>query len=194
MKKSIMSKTMSIFAVILSLLMAAQIPAGAIDAAVAASVSSVGESSESAGSSSENISDEQPSVNNDNEASSSDENSDDDALRYPMTDNTEQDINGKQVSEDKYSKTYQTGIDTYQTVCSLLPNYFENSDGKKTDYDNDLEKKEKIFSDDYYSGKSTDVKVKLPENIKDGKGISFEYNGVQITMIPDDGNWDRSAV
>lgn len=88
---------------------------------------------------------------------------------------------------------YQTGDNSFKTVYSEITNTFKKN-GKQQEYDNTLVLKDKVFSQDYYTNKQSDIDVKLPVQIKENKGITFEYNGTKADFIPMEGDYSRSAV
>jgi len=119
----------------------------------------------------------------------------DDNLRLPEVSANQPDENiGKLIEKEKYYKTYKTKNGTYKTVYSGVPNYYESFFGAKKDYDNNLVLQDKLIGQDYYKASSSDIDVKLPTEIKEDKGISFEYNNVKVDMIPLGGDYSKSAV
>ncbi len=172
-------KFISVIAMILAMIMILNVPAVALELvaeAVAETGETVTENKETEGNKSES-----EEVNVDEE------------LRLPtVVEKVEPE--GKLVETDKYSKTYKTGEMTYNTVFSEVPNYYESGlFGRDKEYDNTLVLKDKILADDYYKGTSTDIDVKLPVEISEDNGVTFEYNGVKITMTPVDGDYSKSA-
>lgn len=100
---------------------------------------------------------------------------------------------GKLVEKEKYYKTYKTKNGTYKTVFSAVPNFYENFWGTEKEYDNDLVLEDKLIGQDYYKAESSNLDVEFPTQIKEGKGITFKYNGVKVDLIPVDGDYSKSA-
>lgn len=127
----------------------------------------------------------------------SDENTDTETeLRLPDVSNTEdQDETeyGEPIEVAEHTKTYQTGDRQFKTVYSEIPNTYENFFGKEVEYDNTLVLEEKVFSSDYYTAASSDIKVKLPAEVKSDFDISFEYDNVKIKLSPLEGDYSKSA-
>ena len=118
----------------------------------------------------------------------------DEDLREPdVAEQTETDEFGEPVVISEHSKIYQTGDNTFKTVYSEIPNTFKEN-GKQKEYDNTLVLKEKVIGQDYYTNKQSNIDVKLPSEIKENKGITFEYGKVKVDLIPTEGDYSKSAV
>lgn len=118
----------------------------------------------------------------------------DEELREPdVAEQTETDEFGEPVVISEHSKIYQTGDNTFKTVYSEIPNTFKEN-GKQKEYDNTLVLKEKVVGQDYYTNKQSDIDVKLPSEIKENKGITFEYGKTKVDLIPTEGDYSKSAV
>mgnify|MGYP004453643367 CR=1 FL=1 len=118
----------------------------------------------------------------------------DEELREPdVAEQTETDEFGEPVVISEHSKIYQTGDNTFKTVYSEIPNTFKKN-GKQKEYDNTLVLKEKVIGQDYYTNKQSDIDVKLPAEIKENKGITFEYGKTKVDLIPTEGDYSKSAV
>ena len=118
----------------------------------------------------------------------------DEELREPdVAEQIETDEFGKPVVISEHSKIYQTGDNTFKTVYSEIPNTFKEN-GKQKEYDNTLVLKEKAVGQDYYTNKQSDIDVKLPSEIKENKGITFEYGRTKVDLIPTEGDYSKSAV
>ena len=118
----------------------------------------------------------------------------DEELREPdVAEQTETDEFGEPVVISEHSKIYQTGDNTFKTVYSEIPNTFKKN-GKQKEYDNTLVLKEKVIGQDYYTNKQSDIDVKLPSEIKENKGITFEYGKTKVDLIPLEGDYSKSAV
>lgn len=118
-------------------------------------------------------------------------------LRLPETSdssNEDDERYGDPVVISEHSKIYQTGDKTFKTVYSEIPNTYEDTWGRQKEYDNTLTLKEKLFTADYYINRQSDIEVKLPAEIKSGDGVTFEYDGVKVDLIPVEGDYTRSAV
>jgi len=99
---------------------------------------------------------------------------------------------GESVETSEYSKTYQTGKRTFRTVYSEIPNLFYNEKGQAQDYDNTLGLESKFLGADYYTNQSSNIDVQLSTRMLD-KGVSFTYDGVTATLVPQEGDYSRSA-
>lgn len=118
----------------------------------------------------------------------------DEDLREPdVAEQTETDEFGEPVVISEHSKIYQTGDNTFKTVYSEIPNTFKEN-GKQKEYDNTLVLKEKVIGQDYYTNKQSDIDVKLPSEIKENKGITFEYDKTKVDLIPTEGDYSKAAV
>ena len=118
----------------------------------------------------------------------------DEDLREPdVAEQTETDGFGEPVVISEHSKIYQTGDNTFKTVYSEIPNTFKEN-GKQKEYDNTLVLKEKVIGQDYYTNKQSNIDVKLPSEIKENKGITFEYGKTKVDLIPTEGDYSKSAV
>ena len=118
----------------------------------------------------------------------------DEDLREPdVAEQNETDEFGEPVVISEHSKIYQTGDNTFKTVYSEIPNTFK-ANGKQKEYDNTLVLKEKVIGQDYYTNKQSNIDVKLPSEIKENKGITFEYGKVKVDLIPTEGDYSKSAV
>ena len=118
----------------------------------------------------------------------------DEDLREPdVAEQTETDEFGEPVVISEHSKIYQTGDNTFKTVYSEIPNTFKEN-GKQKEYDNTLVLKEKVIGQDYYTNKQSDIDVKLPSEIKENKGITFEYGKTKVDLIPTEGDYSKAAV
>lgn len=118
----------------------------------------------------------------------------DEELREPdVAEQTKTDEFGEPVVISEHSKIYQTGDNTFKTVYSEIPNTFKKN-GKQKEYDNTLVLKEKVIGQDYYTNKQSDIDVKFPAEIKENKGITFEYGKTKVDLIPTEGDYSKSAV
>ena len=118
----------------------------------------------------------------------------DEELREPdVAKQTETDEFGKPVVISEHSKIYQTGDNTFKTVYSEIPNTFKEN-GEQKEYDNTLVLKDKLIGTDYYTNKQSDIDVVLPIEIKENKGVTFEYNKTKVDLIPLEGDYSKSAV
>ena len=118
------------------------------------------------------------------------------ALRFPDVQSSkspEETEYGEPVDVSTYTKTYQTGEESFKTVYSEIPNTYENRWGKEIEYDNTLVLKDKLIGTDYYTNTSSDINVKFPSEAKSNFGIHFEYDGIKIKLTPKDGNFEKSA-
>ena len=173
-------KSVSIIALILAMIMMFNVPAAALEPVADA----LGEATTA-----DAVEEEAQAIEESQSQSSGEED-----LRLPQVSNAEIEVDGILIETEKYSKTFKTGTDTYKTVYSEVPNFYEGAFGAEKEYDNTLVLNENILTQDYYEGTSTDIDVKIPTEIKEGKGVTFKYNGVKVTQIPLSGDYSKSAV
>ena len=172
-------KITSIIALVLAMIMMLNVPAAALETAADA-LNEAAVSDEVSEEVTEETAEEQTSTEED--------------LRLPEVSNDEIEVDGTLIETEKYSKTFKTGTETYKTVYSEVPNFYEGTFGAEKEYDNTLVLNENLLTQDYYEGTSTDIDVKLPTEIKEGKGVTFKYNGVKVTLSPISGDYSKSAV
>lgn len=116
------------------------------------------------------------------------------ALRMPVDTGSYEapEVAGKLVEVNQYSKVYQIAENTFSSVYSPIPNFYYDEAGREQEYDNSLELERKVGADEF-TNKSSDIDVSLSTDFKK-KGITFEYEGVKISLTPVDGNYDTYLI
>lgn len=117
-------------------------------------------------------------------------------LRDPLFTSSASDsaaVRGALVDVGQYYKTYLDENGKYTTVITGIPNYFKDKNDEIVSYDNTLIKENHLFSNDVITNKSSDIDISLSEKFS-AEGITFEQNGVKITLIPTDGDFTSFSV
>ena len=94
---------------------------------------------------------------------------------------------GEPVAVSAHQKVYQLGAETYKTVITETPNTYTDSFGRQKLIDNTLVSKSRLFGGEYYTNAANDLNVTLPASMAKGQGITFVRDGVQVRLIPLDG-------
>ena len=115
-------------------------------------------------------------------------------LRMPIeTDSyTEPEVAGEIVEVNQYSKVYKTGERTYSAVYSPIPNFYYDENGDEQEYDNSFELDTTAGANEF-TNKSSDIDVVLAANLAK-KGLTFEYNGVKVGLVPTEGDYSTYLI
>lgn len=116
-----------------------------------------------------------------------------DELRVPFKEfqTSEPEVNGQLIQVDQFSKTYQTGERTYTTVYDSTPNFYVDENGAEQAYDNSLVLDS--GKDAAFTNASGEIDVRFSTDLAE-KGLTFEYDGIRVGMIPVDGNYDTYLI
>ena len=115
-------------------------------------------------------------------------------LRMPIeTDSyTEPEVAGEIVEVNQYSKVYKTGERTYSAVYSPIPNFYYDENGNEQEYDNSFELDTTACTNEF-TNKSSDIDVVLAADLAK-KGLTFEYNGVKVGLVPTEGDYSAYLI
>lgn len=118
----------------------------------------------------------------------------DPTLRQPKPYYTEPELEGTLVAVNEYSRTYQTGTNTYTTQIGGESNTYQDENGDLQLVDNTLVEQTPWFSTDYFKNTANDYTVKLPTKITSKNGIKLLKNGYTIELIPQGGDFSKPVV
>lgn len=115
-------------------------------------------------------------------------------LRMPIAtaSYSEPELAGEVVEVNQYSKVYKTGEKTYSAVYSPIPNFYYDENGDKQEYDNSFELDNDTGTNEF-TNKSSDIDVVLSADFTQ-KGLTFEYNGVKVGLVPTEGDYSTYLI
>lgn len=100
---------------------------------------------------------------------------------------------GKLTEIDEYSKTYQTGTNTFVTEASGIREAYIDEEGNLTEVDETLQAARSAKLGEYYENTAGPFSAKFPVNLAEGQGIVVEKDGRKVELIPVGGDFSRSA-
>ena len=115
-------------------------------------------------------------------------------LREPKKYYEEPEPDGELIAVDEFSKTYQTGEDTFATQIGAQRNTYEDTKGKPALVDNTLVKRDPLFSNPYFENTANNYNVKLPLKITNSNGVVISKDGKSVELIPQGGDFSKPVV
>ncbi len=131
--------------------------------------------------------------------------SDSDALRSPefFYDLEIDEPDGELIELEDGYRTYLTGEGEYTTIIGGYSGLYKDEDGEIQEIDNTLtwedsqtneKRMERGLAPEAYQNTAGDVEIEIPSQIKSGKGIILRNGSKRLMLIPQGGDFRRSAV
>ena len=118
----------------------------------------------------------------------------DPTMREPKKYYEEPQPDGELISVDEFSKTYQTGKDTFSTQVGGQRNVYKDDNGKPALVDNTLMQVDPWFSASYFTNAAGAYDVRLPKKITAKNGIQMSRDGYTAELIPQGGDFSKPIV
>ncbi len=131
--------------------------------------------------------------------------SDSDALRSPefFYDLEIDEPEGELIELEAGYRTYLTGEGEYTTIIGGYSGLYKDEDGEIQEIDNTLtwedsqtneKRMERGLAPEAYQNTAGDVEIEIPSQIKSGKGIILRNGSKRLMLIPQGGDFRKSAV
>lgn len=101
---------------------------------------------------------------------------------------------GNPISVSQFEKTFKTDSNSYVTILSSTPNTYTDNRGNEKKIDNTLIKKSSVLSGYYYQNKANSYIVKLPEEMSYDSGVEYISDGLNVELIPLEGDYTQAVV